>query len=175
MGSELFSADAVYLLIRFSKASEKDYQCRLCRDFLQSQGFRTLVLACRIHGKELIIVDLNNDPRSVLFTRMFPLGDVKLPAVVHGRKCVNRVDALHPLHLCSLLFGDAAKTAAVLPEAVKIGERTAKKAGLTGPEFMVLSFIQEGYTAKEIAERTGYTTAHVKNIIRRLKEKGMTK
>jgi len=175
MDAEMFSEDTIYLLIRFSKASEKDYQCRLCRDFLQSQGFRTLVVACRIHGKELRIVDLNNDPRSVLFARMFPLGDVKLPAIVYGRRYLNRVDALHPLHLCSLLFGDVTKTAMALPEAAKIGERTVKKAGLTGPEFLVLSFIQEGYTAKEIAEKTGYTEAHVKNIIRKLKEKGVAK
>ena len=38
---------------------------------------------------------------------------------------------------------------------------------------MVLSFIKEGYTVKEIAEQTGYSETHVRNIIRKLKEKSM--
>lgn len=159
----------VYLIIRHAKAADDDQQCALCRKFLESNSFRLLCLACTYAGEPLEVIDLNVDPRAEKFYKLFPLGDLRLPAILHGRKKIQRVDALHPYSLLSMLFGDVSQFGLLdVKEAEKTVKQVIKPSSL---EMKVLMLVKQGFSADEIAKKLRISKKRVQELIEKIKSR----
>lgn len=160
----------MYLVIRYAKASSENDRCPFCERFLQSDGFKLLTVACIMKGERLEVVDLNVDPRANKFYKAFPLGSVRLPAIVKDRQVIQRVDAYHPLHLLSVLFGDVSEFGLV---DVREAEKAVRKVyqSPTSMDMRVLMLLKNGFTVDEIAKRLGMSKKRIQETIENIKKR----
>lgn len=157
----------MFLIIRYAKASDSDHQCELCTKFLDSEGFKLLCMACMLKNESLEIIDLNVDPRAEKFYKLFPSGDIMLPAIINGKKIIKRIDALHPFTLLSMLFGDISSFGLVeIRETGKIMKKVIPPSSL---EVKIMTLIKAGFTAEEIAKKINISKKRVQEIVEKVK------